>query len=170
MCRAKCSLPRIAKIALSDTTNILLMRIYLDTSALAKAYLTEVASDTVRSIISQSSHTYISSLNITEMRCMLARRVRSGHFAADVETRLWAAFQTDVANEVFDLFAVQPALYIEAAALIDRINPTPLRTLDALHLCIAEHLEPDRFITTDRQLAKAALTIGLNVDQLEHSA
>ena len=143
------------------------MRIYLDTSALAKAYLTEVASDTVRNIIAQSSHTYISSLNITEMRCMLARRVRSGHFAADVETRLWAAFQTDVTNEVFDLFAVQPALYVEAAGLIDRINPTPLRTLDALHLCIAEHLEPDRFITTDRQLAKAALTIGLNVDTLE---
>ena len=146
------------------------MRIYLDTSALAKAYLTEVASDTVRSLIAQASHTYISSLNITEMRCMLARRVRSGHFAADVETRLWAAFQADIANEVFDLYPVQSTAYVEAAALIDRINPTPLRTRDALHLCIAEHLEPDRFITTDRQLAKAALTIGLNVDQLEHSA
>ena len=146
------------------------MRIYLDTSALAKAYLTEVASDNVRSMIAQSSRTYISSLNITEMRCMLARRVRSGHFAADVETRLWAAFQTDISNEVFDLYPVQPTAYIEAAALIDRINPTPLRTLDALHLCIAEHLEPDLFITTDRQLAKAAITIGLNVDQLEHSA
>ena len=146
------------------------MRIYLDTSALAKAYLTEVASDTVRSLIAQASHTYISSLNVTELRCMLARRVRSGHFAADVETRLWAAFQADIANEVFELYPVQSTAYVEAAALIDRINPTPLRTLDALHLCIAEHLEPDRFITTDRQLAKAALTIGLNVDQLEHSA
>ena len=146
------------------------MRIYLDTSALAKAYLTEVASDTVRSLIAQASHTYISALNVTELRCMLARRVRSGHFAADVETRLWAAFQADIANEVFDLYPVQSTAYVEAAALIDRINPTPLRTLDALHLCIAEHLEPDRFITTDRQLAKAALTIGLNVDQLEHSA
>ena len=146
------------------------MRIYLDTSALAKAYLTEVASDTVRSLIAQASHTYISSLNVTELRCMLARRVRSGHFAADVETRLWAAFQADIANEVFDLYPVQSTAYVEAAALIDRINPTPLRTLDALHLCIAEHLEPDRFITTDRQLAKAALAIGLNVDQLEHSA
>jgi predicted nucleic acid-binding protein len=146
------------------------MRIYLDTSALAKAYLPEVASDTVRSMIAQSSHTFISSLNITEMRCMLARRVRSGHFSADVETRLWAAFQADISNEVFDLFAVQSTAYVEAAALIDRIAPTPLRTLDALHLCIAEHLEPDLFITTDRQLAKAALTIGLNVDQLEHSA
>ena len=146
------------------------MRIYLDTSALAKAYLTEVASDTVRSLIAQASHTYISSLNVTELRCMLARRVRSGHFAADVETRLWAAFQADIANEVFELYPVPSTAYVEAAALIDRINPTPLRTLDALHLCIAEHLEPDRFITTDRQLAKAALTIGLNVDQLEHSA
>ena len=146
------------------------MRIYLDTSALAKAYLTEVASDTVRSLIAQASHTYISSLNVTELRCMLARRVRSGHFAADVETRLWAAFQADIANEVFDLYPVQSTAYVEAAAMIDRINPTPLRTLDALHLCIAEHLEPDRFITTDRQLAKAALAIGLNVDQLEHSA
>ncbi len=146
------------------------MRIYLDTSALAKAYLTEVASDTVRSMIARSSRIYISSLNITEMRCMLARRVRSGHFAADVETRLWAAFQADISNEVFDLYSVQSTAYVEAAALIDRINPTPLRTLDALHLCIAEHLEPDLFITTDRQLAKAAITIGLNVDQLEHSA
>ena len=146
------------------------MRIYLDTSALAKAYLTEVASDTVRSMIARSSRIYISSLNITEMRCMLARRVRSGHFAADVETRLWAAFQADISNEVFDLYSVQSTAYVEAAALIDRINPTPLRTLDALHLCIAEHLEPDLFITTDRQLAKAAITIGLNVDQLEHNA
>ena len=141
------------------------MRIYLDTSALAKAYISERGSDGVRGLIEQASQTFISSLNITEMRCLLARRARAGDFTADAESRLWSAFQTDVQDEVFDLVRVEPAAYPQAAALIDRVAPTPLRTLDALHLCIAEHLDLNQFITTDKHLAKAAQTIGLNVEQ-----
>ena len=143
------------------------MRIYLDTSALAKAYISEAGSEAVRNAIEHASRTYISSLNVTEMRCLLARRARNGDFTPDIESRLWSAFQADVQDEVFELMPLSASAYAQAAALIDRVAPTPLRTLDALHLTIAEHLEPDCFITTDRQLAKAALTIGLNVDTLE---
>ena len=141
------------------------MRIYLDTSALAKAYISEPGSDSVRSLIELASQTFISSLNITEMRCLLARRARAGDFTAEVESRLWSAFQADMQNEVFDLVRVEPAAYPQAAALIERVAPTPLRTLDALHLSIAEHLDLNQFITTDKQLAKAARTIGLSVEQ-----
>ena len=143
------------------------MRIYLDTSALAKAYISEPGSDSVRSLIELASQTFISSLNITEMRCLLARRTRAGDFTAEVESRLWSAFQGDMQNEVFDLVRVEPAAFLQAAALIERVAPTPLRTLDALHLSIAEHLDLNQFIITDKQLAKAARTIGLNVEQLQ---
>ena len=143
------------------------MKIYLDTSALAKAYLSEIGSVEVQRFISLASNTFISSLNITEMRCLLARRARVGDFTAEVENRLWSAFQTDVQDEVFELVRLEPSVYIQAAALVDRVAPTPLRTLDALHLSIAEHLDLNAFITTDKQLAKAARLIGLPVEQLE---
>ena len=142
------------------------MRIYLDTFALAKAYISEAGSEAVRNAIGLASRTYISSLNLTEMRCLLARRTRAGDFTAEVENLLWSAFQSDVRDEVFELVSVESGAYAQAAALIDRVAPIPLRTLDALHLNIAERLNPDRFFTTDKQLAKAALTIGLNVDTL----
>ena len=121
----------------------------------------------MRSLIELASQTFISSLNITEMRCLLARRTRAGDFTAEVESRLWSAFQADMQNEVFDLVRVEPAAFLQAAALIERVAPTPLRTLDALHLSIAEHLDLNQFIITDKQLAKAARTIGLNVEQLQ---
>ena len=143
------------------------MKIYLDTSTLAKAYLNETGSAEVQRFISLASSTFISSLNITELRCLLARRARVGDFTAEIENRLWSAFQTDVQDEVFELVRLEPSVYTQAAALIDRVAPTPLRTLDALHLCVAEHLDLNAFITNDKQLAKAARMIGLPVEQLE---
>ena len=65
------------------------MRIYLDTFALAKAYISEAGSEAVRNAIGLASRTYISSLNLTEMRCLLARRTRARDFTAEVENLLW---------------------------------------------------------------------------------
>jgi len=143
------------------------MRIYLDTPALIKAYLSEPGSDAVRSALVAAEHTYISSLNVSELRGLLARRALAGDFDATAEQRLWTAFQTDLLDGVFDFVAIEPDAFVQAAALIGRVAPAQLRTLDALHLTIAEHIDPDRFFTTDRQLALAAQTIGLTVDTLE---
>jgi uncharacterized protein len=144
------------------------MRIYLDTSALAKAYITEPGSEVVRRRIAEADHVFVSALNVTEMRCLLARRARAGDFTGDIESRLWSAFQSDIDTEAFDWVDVDPNTYRVAAQVIDRVAPTPLRTLDALHLVIAEKLKPDRILTTDKQLSRAASAIGLTVDNLDH--
>ncbi len=47
---------------------------YIDTSALAKWYLPEHGSELLAEWMQQRKDTYISSLTITEFRCLLASR------------------------------------------------------------------------------------------------
>ncbi|MDM8560842.1 type II toxin-antitoxin system VapC family toxin [Candidatus Parabeggiatoa sp. HSG14] len=51
--------------------------VYLDTSALAKWYLNEAHSHEFSNWIQKQEDTHISSLTITEFRCLLARRRRN---------------------------------------------------------------------------------------------
>lgn len=70
--------------------------VYLDTSALAKWYLNEAHSHEFSSWIQKQEDTHISSLTITEFRCLLARRRRNREFSTDVEQWVFAAFEMDI--------------------------------------------------------------------------
>ena len=56
---------------------------YVDTSALAKWYLPEEGSEKLAQWIQQQEDTCISSLTMTELRCLLARRRRMGLLTAE---------------------------------------------------------------------------------------
>jgi predicted nucleic acid-binding protein len=58
--------------------------VYLDTSALAKWYLSESNSEQVSAYIVGLDIAIVSTLTKTEMRCLLARRKRTQEFDANV--------------------------------------------------------------------------------------
>ena len=137
------------------------MRLYLDTSALAKAYTSERGSTDVDEFLSRSTTIFLSDLNRVELRCMLARRFRSGELSAAQEQASWSQFLLDVANEFFEPVALPASAWTVATQLIDRVAPVALRPLDALHVAMASSLPTITFVTADRAQRNAAQQLGL---------
>lgn len=135
------------------------MLVYLDTSALAKWYLNEVGSDVFVDWIKQQNDVHISSLTVTEMRCLLARRKRMGEISAELEQQIFATFTEDVER---GFLSRQPLLAQHAQAAIGLMEQLPqhaLRTLDAMHLAIARSIGAQAIATSDHVMAAASLAM-----------
>ena len=68
------------------------MRAYLDTSALAKWYLNESGSEQFAAWIAEQDDTHISTLTVTEFRCLLARRERMKELGSTSAQQIFATF------------------------------------------------------------------------------
>ena len=144
--------------------------IYLDTSSLTKAYVSESGSDEVRQLLERTSESiYISALSLVEFRCALARRTRALTLTDAESQRIWASFEGDVDDGVFDVLPVNNDDHISARRLIDAVAPLPLKALDALHLAIvrrARKLLGASFVTSDAQQAAAASALGISTQAI----
>ncbi len=143
------------------------MPVYLDTSALAKWYLNEVGSDVFVEWIKQQDDVHISSLTVTEMRCLLARRKRMGEISAELEQQIFATFTEDVEH---GFLSRQPLLDQHAQAaigLMEQLPQHPLRTLDAMHLAIARSIGVQIIATSDHVMASAATSLEMEVIQFD---
>ena len=138
---------------------------YLDTSALAKWYVNEPGSDAFVAYLQGLDSAVISSLTRVEMRSLFARRRRMGDFDAALEAILFSAFLDDIASGALLVQPVDDARYDDAVNLIGRYPEHPLRTLDALHLCVARQLGLEILATADATMAEAARTMGFAVER-----
>lgn len=138
---------------------------YLDTSALAKWYVNERGSNAFVAYLQGLDSAVISSLTRAEMRSLLARRRRMGHFDAALEAILYSAFLDDIASGALFLQPLEDARVADAVNLIGRYPEHPLRTLDALHLCVARQMGIETLATADVVMADAARAMGFSVDQ-----
>ena len=137
--------------------------VYLDTSALAKRYLNEPRSDEFEAYLAAQGGATISTLAVIETRCLLARRRRNGEIDAELEARVFAAFEEDLLTRVLSLYRFQDADVWAAVRLIDGLREHALRTLDALHLACAGAAGAEELATADRALAGAAEAQGFSV-------
>lgn len=138
--------------------------VYLDTSVLAKWYLAEPNSGLVTDYIVGLHRAAISTLTKTEMRCLLARRKRMQEFGSDLEGQIYATFLDDIAQGHLSLYKVEDKHVESASYLISMLPTLSLRTLDAMHLAIAQHHGFERIATADNLLAKAAEALSFTVD------
>jgi uncharacterized protein len=138
--------------------------VYLDTSVIAKWYLAEHNSEQVADYIIGLKTAVISTLTKTEMRCLLARRKRMQELSAELETQIYATFLEDISQRHLSILSVENAHLESAAHLISMLPMLSLRTLDALHLAIAQHHGLTRIATADSLFAKASEALGFEVD------
>jgi len=138
---------------------------YLDTSALAKWYLNEPFSEQFEAFIQEQPAAAISRLTVVEFRCLLARRRRAGELTRAVESRVYAAFEKDIGAGFLQVHPVADEHLIAALGLLTRLGRYPLRTLDALHLAIAQGIHCRRLATADKTMAEAGKAAGLGVDR-----
>ena len=137
--------------------------VYLDTSALAKWYVNEAGSEEFVAWLQGLDSAVVSSLTRPEMRSLLARRRRMGDFDAGLESLLFSAFLDDIASGALLLYPVEDARFDDAVNLIGRYPGHPLRTLDALHLAVARHLNLGTIATADSVMADAARSMGFSI-------
>ena len=136
---------------------------YLDTGALAKWYLNEPFSEAFEEFIRTQPAAAISRLTVVELRCLLARRRRAGEITKAIETRVYAAFEKDVSGGSLQVHPVADGHVIAALGLIERLGRYPLRTLDAMHLAIAQGIHCRQLATADKTMADAGKAAGLDI-------
>jgi uncharacterized protein len=137
--------------------------IYLDTSVLAKWYLPETGSDAFSAWMQEQTETCISSLTMTEFRCLLARKQRSQLLNPLQVQEVFAQFQEDIRTGQLLRYDVADDHFINAQLLIERLPSVALRTMDALHLSIARGIGVGLLATADIVMGKAARLLDMEV-------
>ena len=140
---------------------------FVDTSALAKYYLTEMGTAWVQGLVLPSAGNVILICDLTtiEFFALLMRHQREGKLLASDSLILQTAFLADVSREYLAITLEYPVVVL-ARSLVMKY---PLRPPDALQLASALHAinligEPITFICADKDLIAAAQAEGLTVD------
>lgn len=137
---------------------------YVDTSVLLKLYVTEPFSDEVQDYLSSIDRPAISSLSMLEWHCAMAQRLRAGSFSDAYLAMARQEFMRHVSEGYFRLQPVSDTLLTQALWLLDAVKPTPLRTLDALHLAAARAIGARGIATADKIMCQAAERLGMTVE------
>ena len=141
------------------------MSVYVDTSALAKRYISERGSDAFdTSVVACQTDRIVSQLGSTEFESVLQRLSRQGYLSLQHLQQARRDFSADLGAT---LWVIRPFLlgsFTRAAELMRTLN-VPLATLDALHLASALDFGCDAFATSARQLSLAAARSGLTVHE-----
>ena len=137
--------------------------IYLDTSALLKRYIMEPGSATFEDFFAANAPFHSSRLTLVETRSALARRRRIGQITRKLESDAFEELRTDIQDGALVLHALADSHVTHALDILAKVPKVSLRTLDALHLSIAQEIGAARFATSDRNQGDAARLIGFEL-------
>jgi len=144
---------------------------FLDSSAIAKRYVSEVGSAWIASLTDASARNvcWLAAVTRVEVVAGLYRRHRMGHLTAVDAQRSTAAFHHEFAAD-FRVLAIDSATLDSAVKLI---GTHPVRAYDAIQLAAALRLRteyelaglpPPIFVSSDQALNRAAAAEGLVVE------
>ena len=135
------------------------MRVYLDTSVVLRRLLNEPHRV---SCWGRWEEAYSSRIWLTEARRTVDRLRLEGRIGDEAVARLREDLR--LAHETLHVVAVDESVLARA----EESFPTTLGTLDAIHLAsalaIRSRLALDRFLTHDRRLGVAAISLGFAVE------
>jgi predicted nucleic acid-binding protein len=137
---------------------------YVDTSILAAYYCPEpislLAERTLRSLTSPA----ISDLTLVELTSAVSRKIREKTLSREEGARILTQFETHLEEGYYRVLPVRTRDYRVARSWLAQLQGT-LRTLDALHLAVAESSGAST-LTADKRLAAEAQALGLSVKLL----
>lgn len=134
------------------------MRIFLDTSALAKRYILENGSDEVSSLCEGADEIILSSLCLPETISAFNRLLREKKITAKVYKKLKKDLILDM-----DEATVIDMDYSVLKTAITCLEKAALRTLDAIQLASALDSGPVTFVSGDKRQCLAAKALQLKV-------
>lgn len=134
------------------------MRVFLDTSAFAKRYVSEPGSDKVMALCEKADSLVVSVICLPELISTLSRLVREKRLAKADYRKLKGGAMADLAD--VDICQITPDVMVSAVSLLES---HPLRAMDALHVACALAVEPDMFVSADHRQLSAARKAGLKI-------
>lgn len=137
------------------------MRTFLDTSALAKRYISERGSEAVARHCADATEIIVSIICVAELLSAFNRIRRDGALTPAQYEKLKRDMSADL-GEALVVDVSEPVV----PATVRCLEASPLRGLDAIHLGTAIACSVDLFVTADNQQARAARAQGLEVARL----
>jgi uncharacterized protein len=134
---------------------------YFDTSLLVPYYCPEALSQAAERTLRGDPRPTISDLVEVEFFSALAKKVREKEMPAGEAIRVGQQFLDHLQTGMYARLAVQRRHYETAREWLARFT-LPLRSLDALHLALAD-AEGLRLATADRDLSRSARSLRLAV-------
>lgn len=143
------------------------MSVYADTSLLTAYYCPERGSDQAQSYLTARRNVAISWLTETEMISALSKKVREREISEEDARRIVKVFREHIEMGSYEVLSIGLRDYRDANRFIGRFD-TGLRTLDALHVAVAQR-ENKTLATADIKLAEAVEHLGGKVDFIDYT-
>jgi predicted nucleic acid-binding protein len=137
------------------------MKVFVDSSALAKRYVKETGSGQMREILNNTSELAFSIILVPEIVSALNRRLREKRLAKDDYQNIKNKFIEDVNDAV--VLQLTPDVVNSTIKLLEQ---NILRAMDALHIACALEWKCDLFVTADKRQLKTANREGLQTAYL----
>jgi len=137
------------------------MRVFFDSSGLAKRYIRESGSGAVEQVLAEAGEAAVSLLGPPEIISALCRLCRQNVLSDSQYGLAKGALFADVG----DMAVVHLTLPVVRTA-ISLLEEHALRTLDALHVACALEWQADLFVSADRRQLDAAAATGLRTRQV----
>jgi predicted nucleic acid-binding protein len=146
-----------------------MLRYFLDSSALAKAYHAEAGTPKIVALLNEpGSEFIISSLTVIEMQSVFSKRVRDGTIADSDYLIVRRRFSADIRRRLLAVKNLLRSHQRTAEKLLEvHARSRSLRTLDAIQLGAAielnKRLSLDYFVCADKSLVEVARLEGMPV-------
>ena len=127
------------------------MRFFVDTSSLFKKYVDEPGSDVFEKLVSKASEIAVSPTTWIEVNVAIQRRLKTNLLTS--ERADW--LRTEIKKDFTYFFLVLWNENLESKA-VEITRQYALKTLDAVQLASGILSKAEFFVTSDRQLYKAA--------------
>lgn len=138
------------------------MRVFFDSSALVKRYITEQGTDAVLRRCGQADEVLLSAVCLPEIVGAFCRLKREG--------RISDGAYHDLKNELALDISQATVVEISAEVLADTVScleRAALRTLAAIHVASARRCDCELFVSADRRQCALAGSLGIRAELVE---
>lgn len=121
------------------------MRLFLDSSALAKRYVEEAGSERLESLLDEAERLGLSAIALPEVISGLCRRRRERSLSASQYAAAKAALLSDIRDA--EIVGLLEPVVAGAVGILEGAN---VRALDAIHVAAALEWSAELFVSADR--------------------
>jgi predicted nucleic acid-binding protein len=135
------------------------VRVFFDSSAFAKRYISEAGTDAVLAWCDQATEIGLSAIALPEIISAFCRLRREGRIDETQYRQLKALLLADIEDAA--ICDLTPAVLAQTIASLEK---NVLRGMDAIHIGSAVVLQADVFVSADARQREAASMAGLRVE------
>jgi len=137
------------------------MRVFFDTSAFVKRYVSEAGTDTVLEWCDQATEIILSGIALPELISAFCRLQREAKITDTQYRQLKSLLLADIEDAA--ICDLSPAVL---GLAISSLEKNVLRGMDAIHIGSAIALKADVFISADKRQLDAAVRMGLRAESV----